>query len=162
MTHNRVWWFHQATEVFGSDGDQPPSFGEQMAAKIGKTMDKNFIDKRRPQPVRLPRTLVYKPFAVLLMRSCYDAVDDLNFVPMDQFQREFFLLRQNEWEKYLAENDCKQVLLRRGSQPAGPFHPKVTSRRHERDSSESLNWCCTAGRSLRPDVLRLHFCSAIW
>ena len=44
------------------------------------------------------------------MRSCYDAVDDLNFVPMDQFQIDFFLLRQNEWEKYLDENDCKQVL----------------------------------------------------
>ena len=57
---------------------------------------------------RLPRTLVYRPFAVLLMRSCYDAVDALNFVPMDQFQKDFFLLRQNEWEKYLAENDCKQ------------------------------------------------------
>jgi hypothetical protein len=57
---------------------------------------------------RLPRTEVYKPFAVLLMRSCYDAVDALNFVPMDKFQKDFFLLRQNEWEKYLAENDCKQ------------------------------------------------------
>ena len=140
----------QATEIFGSDGDAPPSFAEQWAAKVGKTMDKNFIDKRRPQPVRcvrensacppcdtcppawrkrravqrasdramhpcggrLPRTLVYRPFAVLLMRSCYDAVDQLNFVPMDQFQKDFFLLRQNEWEKYLAENDCKQVCLR--------------------------------------------------
>ena len=49
---------------------------------------------------------------MLLMRSCYDAVDQLNFVPMDQFQKDFFLLRQTEWEKYLAENDCKQVRLR--------------------------------------------------
>lgn len=52
---------------------------------------------------------MYRPFAVLMMRSCYDAVDDLNFVPMDKFQKDFFLLRQNEWEKYLEENDCKQV-----------------------------------------------------
>jgi hypothetical protein len=25
-------------------------------------------------------------FAVLLMRSAYDAVDDLDFIPMDKFQ----------------------------------------------------------------------------
>jgi hypothetical protein len=46
----------QATEIFGSDGDAPPSFAEQWAAKVGKTMDKNFIDKRRPPPVRCGRT----------------------------------------------------------------------------------------------------------
>jgi len=63
---------------------------------------------RPPYTVRLPRTEVYKPFAVLLMRSCYDAADALNFVSMEKFQKDFFLLRQNEWEKYLEENDCKQ------------------------------------------------------
>lgn len=98
----------KAVEIFGSDGDLQPDMQQQFLSKIGKSLDKNFIDKRRPPPVRLPRTLVYRPFAVLLMRSCYDAVDELNFVPMDQFQKDFFLLRQNEWEKYLEENDCKQ------------------------------------------------------
>lgn len=86
--------FRKAVEIFGSDGDQPPGFAEQLASKIGKTLDKNFIDKRRPPPVRLPRTEVYKPFAVLLMRSCYDAADALNFVSMEKFQKDFFLLRQ--------------------------------------------------------------------
>ena len=101
--------FRRAVEIFGSDGDMPPGLLEQFGARIGKTMDKNFIDsKRRPQPVKVPRTEVYRPFAVLLMRSCYDAVDALNYVPMDKFQKDFFLLRQTEWEKYLEENDCKQ------------------------------------------------------
>ena len=44
--------FRRAVEIFGSDGDMPPGLLEQFGARIGKTMDKNFIDsKRRPQPV---------------------------------------------------------------------------------------------------------------
>jgi hypothetical protein len=86
--------FRKAVEIFGSDGDNPPGLAEQLGSRIGKTLDKNFIDKRRPPPVRLPRTELYKPFAVLLMRSCYDAADALNFVSMEKFQKEFFLLRQ--------------------------------------------------------------------
>jgi hypothetical protein len=42
----------QATAIFGSDGDLPPSFAEQLAAKVGKAIDKNYIDTRRPPPVR--------------------------------------------------------------------------------------------------------------
>ncbi len=40
------------------------------------------------------------PFAILLMRSSYNAVDELDFVPMTEFQRTFFLFRQSEWELY--------------------------------------------------------------
>lgn len=39
-------------------------------------------------------------FAVQLMRLSYAVVDDLDFVPMDEFQRDFFLFRQDEWEDY--------------------------------------------------------------
>jgi len=42
------------------------------------------------------------------MRSCYETVDDLDFIPMDEFQKQFFLLRADEWEKYVAETDAKQ------------------------------------------------------
>ena len=40
------------------------------------------------------------PFAVQMMRSSYGVADDLDFVPMDEFQRTFFLFRQDEWEDY--------------------------------------------------------------
>ena len=34
------------------------------------------------------------------MRSSYQAVDKLRFVPSDEFQKSFFLYRQSEWEDY--------------------------------------------------------------
>jgi hypothetical protein len=34
------------------------------------------------------------------MRSSYEAVDDLDFMPMDQFQKSFWLFRQGEQESY--------------------------------------------------------------
>eukprot|EP00587_Corethron_hystrix_P007612 CAMPEP_0113298334 /NCGR_PEP_ID=MMETSP0010_2-20120614/825_1 /TAXON_ID=216773 ORGANISM="Corethron hystrix, Strain 308" /NCGR_SAMPLE_ID=MMETSP0010_2 /ASSEMBLY_ACC=CAM_ASM_000155 /LENGTH=270 /DNA_ID=CAMNT_0000151377 /DNA_START=303 /DNA_END=1115 /DNA_ORIENTATION=+ /assembly_acc=CAM_ASM_000155 len=40
-------------------------------------------------------------FAVLLMRSSYSVLDDLDCVPMDQFQRDFFLIRQAEYQPYV-------------------------------------------------------------
>lgn len=48
----------------------------------------------RPKPPRVLRPRLSKDFAVLLMRSSYNALDELDCVPMDQFQRDFFLIRQ--------------------------------------------------------------------
>jgi hypothetical protein len=39
-------------------------------------------------------------FAVLLMRSSYNAVDAIDVVPMNQFQKDFFLIRQAEYQYY--------------------------------------------------------------
>ena len=39
-----------------------------------------------PEPVQFPRKPLDLKFAVLLMRSSYEATDDLDFIPMDQFQ----------------------------------------------------------------------------
>ena len=39
-------------------------------------------------------------FAVLLMRSTYEAADALDFIAMDKFQVNFFKLRQSEFEAY--------------------------------------------------------------
>jgi len=48
--------FQKAVDIFGSDGDEAGSLMQQAFATIGKTLDKNFIDKRRPAPVRcVPR-----------------------------------------------------------------------------------------------------------
>ena len=54
----------------------------------------------RPAPIQFMRRKMQLPFAVLLMRSSYQAVDKLNFVPTDEFQKSFFLFRQSEWEDY--------------------------------------------------------------
>lgn len=39
-----------------------------------------------PEPVLFPRKMLNLKFAVLLMRSAYEAVDALDFIPMDKFQ----------------------------------------------------------------------------
>jgi len=39
-----------------------------------------------PEPVLFPRRMLNLKFAVLLMRSAYEAVDALDFIPMDKFQ----------------------------------------------------------------------------
>ncbi|CAM9650230.1 unnamed protein product [Ectocarpus sp. 6 AP-2014] len=56
---------------------------------------------RRPPFVKIARARLQRDFAVLLMRSSYQqVVDELDFVPMDDFQKQFFLLRQGEWLGY--------------------------------------------------------------
>lgn len=55
----------------------------------------------RPKPPKVLRSKLKLDFAVLLMRSSYNALDELDCVPMDQFQRDFFLLRQAEYQPYV-------------------------------------------------------------
>lgn len=38
------------------------------------------------------------------MRSSYNAIDELDCYPMDEFQKDFFLYRQNEWQDYKNEH----------------------------------------------------------
>ncbi|KAL1526222.1 hypothetical protein AB1Y20_014947 [Prymnesium parvum] len=54
----------------------------------------------RPKVRALPRRRMDLDFAVLLMRTGYQVADELDFVAMNQFQQEFFLFRQAEWERY--------------------------------------------------------------
>lgn len=54
----------------------------------------------RPKPRLLPRGKIDQDFAVLLMRTSYQVADELDFMPMDEFQKDFFLLRQREWDVY--------------------------------------------------------------
>lgn len=42
----------------------------------------DFFSPSQPEPVLFPRKSLTQVFAVLLMRSAYEAVDDLNFIPM--------------------------------------------------------------------------------
>jgi hypothetical protein len=54
----------------------------------------------RPKPAKLLRSRLNLDFAILLMRSSYNALDVLDVVPMEQFQRDFFLLREAEYKTY--------------------------------------------------------------
>ena len=56
--------------------------------------------KLRPKPPKLLRRKLSQDFAVLLMRSSYNALDEMDCVAMDQFQRDFFLIRLAEYETY--------------------------------------------------------------
>jgi hypothetical protein len=60
-----------------------------------------FIERKsRPPHVGIPRKRMDLPFAVQLMRTSYSVADELEFVAMDEFQKDFFLFRQSEWEDY--------------------------------------------------------------
>ena len=56
--------------------------------------------KFRKKPPKILRRRLSQDFAVLLMRSSYNALDELDCVGMDQFQRDFFLVRSSEYETY--------------------------------------------------------------
>ena len=56
--------------------------------------------KLRPPIKSLPRRTMSMPFAVKLMRTSYQVADDMDFMPMDVFQKRFFSFRQEEWEPY--------------------------------------------------------------
>ena len=60
--------------------------------------------KSRPAHVTIPRKRIELPFAVQLMRNSYNSADDLDFVPMNEFQKQFFLFRQREWDDYRIEH----------------------------------------------------------
>jgi len=55
----------------------------------------------RPKPAKVLRPRMNLDFAVLLMRSSYNALDDLDVCAMDQFQRDFFLIRSAEYKPYV-------------------------------------------------------------
>jgi hypothetical protein len=59
----------------------------------------------RPRPPAIARSRIDQDFAVLLMRTSYSVAEEMRFVAMDQFQRSFFLRRQDEWQPYLAVVD---------------------------------------------------------
>eukprot|EP00978_Attheya_sp_CCMP212_P043000 scaffold272907_cov60-Attheya_sp.AAC.4 len=73
----------------------PMSAGE--ADNVGARADRAL----RPKPPKVLRQRLQQDFAVLLMRSSYNALDELNCVAMDQFQRDFFFIRQAEYQPYV-------------------------------------------------------------
>jgi len=72
--------------------------GSAEAAGLGDAITRVFPPP--PQPVLFPRKALGQAFAVLLMRSSYEAVDSLDYIPMDSFQVKFWKFRQAEQEGY--------------------------------------------------------------
>jgi len=60
--------------------------------------------RSRPPLPAMARQNLDQQFAVCLMRTSYNVVDALDFVPMDEFQKRQYLTRQDEWERFLAES----------------------------------------------------------
>lgn len=89
-----------ATPYFVIYPPKPSVAATPMTAKEAESLSFRIERKLRIPPVKLLRPMLNLDFAVLLMRSSYNAVDELNFVPMDQFQRDFFLIRQAEYLPY--------------------------------------------------------------
>ncbi|KAK9839251.1 hypothetical protein WJX81_004341 [Elliptochloris bilobata] len=66
----------------------------------------------QPEPVLFPRKTLDQRFAVLLLNSMYEAVDSLDFIPMDEFQVRFWKLRQSEYEAYTLQ--CSPAVIQQG------------------------------------------------
>jgi hypothetical protein len=56
-----------------------------------------------PQAPKVLRSQLDQDFAVLLMRASYNALDLIDCVAMDQFQRDFFFVRQAEYLPYIEQ-----------------------------------------------------------
>jgi len=74
-----------------------PPLTSETADDLAARVERGLL---RPKPARVLRPRLNLDFAVLLMRSSYNAVDDIDVVAMDQFQRDFFLIRQAEYKAY--------------------------------------------------------------
>lgn len=66
-------------------------------------LQSQFEKRTRPPHIGIPRKRFNElPFAVMLMRSSYSALDEMDCIAMDEFQQKFFNFRQSEWQDYLA------------------------------------------------------------
>ncbi|KAF6266753.1 hypothetical protein COO60DRAFT_12124 [Scenedesmus sp. NREL 46B-D3] len=77
-----------------------PAPGGSLAATLNKALPFPLFPVSPPEPIGFPRKQLDTRFAVLLMRSSYDAVDALDFIPRQQFEAKFWKLRQSELEGY--------------------------------------------------------------
>jgi hypothetical protein len=63
-----------------------PAPGGSLASQLNKALPFPLFPVSPPEPIGFPRKQLDTRFAVLLMRSSYDAVDALNFIPKQQFE----------------------------------------------------------------------------
>ena len=71
-------------------GILPANAAPPMSAGEADNVGARFERSIRKKPPKVLRNKLVLEFAVLLMRSSYNALDELDAVAMDQFQRDFF------------------------------------------------------------------------
>jgi hypothetical protein len=64
----------------------PPAPGGSLAAQLNKALPFPLFPVSPTEPIGFPRKQLDTRFAVLLMRSSYDAIDELDFIPRQQFE----------------------------------------------------------------------------
>jgi hypothetical protein len=74
---------------------------QPLTSADGESFFARLERKQRIPPMKLIRPTLNQDFAVLLMRSSYNALDELDCVPMDQFQKDFFFIRSAEYLNYV-------------------------------------------------------------
>ncbi|KAI5067335.1 hypothetical protein GOP47_0017863 [Adiantum capillus-veneris] len=95
FSHSLPRWMHyKGARCLGPQGDLAYQLDDGFSS---------FILPLPPPPVLFPRKNLSRKFAVLLMRSAYDAADELDFIAMDKFQMKFWKLRQSEVEPYTLQ-----------------------------------------------------------
>lgn len=88
------WWLERGSTAYAS---ALPAVIDPAAVPGGGSLR---FAAPVPEPVRFPRSRLDRRFAVLLMRSTYEAVDDLDFVAMNNFQVTFWKTRREAFENY--------------------------------------------------------------
>ena len=59
-----------------------------------------FFSPIQPEAIRFPRRALNQTLGVLLMRSAYEALDELDCFPLDKFQIAFWKFRESQLESY--------------------------------------------------------------
>lgn len=93
-------WARDLLAEFGAVPQVRATFGDVPAAKLEAQM--------RPEVRPLLRQRLDTDFAVLLMRSSYGVADEMDFMPMDKFQKEMFDIRSEEWQYYKDKVNVQQ------------------------------------------------------
>jgi hypothetical protein len=116
-----------ASGLAAADGSSAAALegGPQMEPAIALGLQSALAAFMQPEPVGVPRRRLGLNFAVLLMRSCYDAVDDLDCTPM------------------VRTGDCcwaQRGLGTARSWPARPNPRPARSAPREQDSGQAQGW----------------------
>jgi hypothetical protein len=87
--------------TFGVISPPPAVAAPPMTNGEAEGLGAQFDRKFRSNPPKIIRSKLEIDFAVLLMRASYNALDQIDCVAMEQFQRDFFLIRQAEYQPYI-------------------------------------------------------------